>query len=73
MADTEVKKVKKPFGKAIIAGAIYGFVLGTILYIATAGLDSALGIFAPNTDVAMFFVGLLASIGIAYVNDMDGN
>jgi uncharacterized membrane protein YccC len=60
--------MKLPFGKNVIAGILYGIVLGLILWLIASGL-TVTAILPPNSPIALFFIGLAVCMGIAFIED----
>jgi len=60
-----------PFGKKMISGILYGLVLGLFMWIAGTALVVIVPSFpATITPLALLLIGWVASVGIAYADDL---
>ncbi|GAG49162.1 unnamed protein product, partial [marine sediment metagenome] len=49
-------------GKGVIAGIIWGFVIGSLLYLISIGINNMLNIWAAGTEAIFFIIGFAAMI-----------
>jgi hypothetical protein len=71
MADPTVKGRGVALPKWLIQGFLYGLVLGVVMYFAGAVTITAIpALFPAATPTIAGALGFLASLGIAYTNDI---
>jgi len=71
MADPIVKKKGVSLPKWMLQGVFYGLFLGVVGYLAGGiALTAAPAVFPASIDVVTGALGFLASLGIAYTNDV---